>query len=249
MGAKMEREGKRKDRSDERAMSAMFGAEAGRSHYIASPKHLPRVASDDNRIKPAELCKIYALRDEGSSLSAAMAGVPRDLLLKHGSKKRKTEPELPGWHDFDEEDWTNHTGRGLLRYINAGLRSEVNMTTDDAFPITRINGISVYLLCRDILERLWRKAEKALRSPKEIAMRRFMEGDIHPRAAGKGSAVIATIMDVIDGGGRTQTVTKGGKMYKMKMQEPTDMMKWVMEAILEATEGKEDPKAYLWKHL
>lgn len=179
-----------------------------------------------------------------------MSALPKDLFQKRGSKKRKqAEADFPGWQDFDEEDWTNHTGRRVLRYINADLRCEISMTIDDAFPITHTNGVSVYLLCRDILERLWKKSEKEMYSPKEIVTRRLLDGDTPPRAAIRGSAVLGSIMDAVDGGGETKTVLKVGKMCKMRMKDPASMMRWIMEAIVETTEGKEDYKAYMWKHL
>ena len=242
-----------------------FHADIGKSHVIGDPKHLPQAWGKDRRIKPEDLSKVYNMHSRDFHM---YAGWPKDreavgAVFGRKSKKAKrsinNEPgkriwgpndDRPSDHDFDEEDWTMHAGRNMMRLVNDNLRDEINILDDDAFPLTRVNAFAVYVLLHDILRRVAQKAEQDFASTNDQAKFEMLRQATFPRAAGVAGAMISTMMDFVDGEGKSEVKMKGRDGRKMIFfTDSSVMLNWVAEALVEATEGKDLPEHYMWKHV
>jgi hypothetical protein len=264
LGAKLEKIRGRNGRENMPPRPA-FDGDIGKRHVIGNPKHLPQVWAEDSRIKPENLSKIYEMHAQDYSMQS---GFPEDdtgsnsLFGRRWKKQKRSDDDEPVkrvWvpkeeresdHDYEEEDWTMHMGRNMMRMINDNLRGEINKLTDDAFPLARVNAFAVYALLHDILKRMVDKSKADLNTEKDLRDFELMAKMTSRRTAGLAGAMIGAMMDVVDGEGKNRMKMKGRNGKTMILaKDPKIIMNWVAEALIEATEGKDLPVQYMWKHL
>lgn len=263
LGGKIERHRDRQER-EKTNRRLNLNADIGRSHVISGPTILPAALAEDRRIQPGKLSKLYDLRSAHYHFRAALQQDERaikSIFFGPSTKEKRSDgnaQEKPvrasndvHASDFDydgENDWT-HTGRELMRLVNRNLRGEIDKLTDNAFPLARVDPFAVYALLNDILSRVVDKMKQDL-SEKELIECEMMRPTTNPRVAGTAGAVISAMMDVVDGEGKGGVKVKGpdGKQVLFK-KGFRDFAKWVAEALVEATEGKDLPEQYMWKHI
>lgn len=233
------------------------GAEAGRSHFIATPKHLPHLGAQDRRIKPEELSKVYMAHLDFFRLQPMLSKCDKNAFGPRWAKKKRSSSEKvwgpgPAYasdKDYDEEDWTTHGGRNTIRRINHELRGEINLLDEDSFPPVRVNGFAVYSLFRDIHNRLWTENKHRYISAQFLDCPDAGATFERLTVTAGGAVIIGALMDFVDGEGKNSFKFDGNQVHYKQGEKPVLMMEIVADAILRATEGKDQSEQYLWKHM
>lgn len=233
------------------------GAESGRSHFIAAPARLAWLGAEDSRIKPEELSKVFMAHLDLFRLQPMLSRCDKDAFGPRWAKKQKTNSEKvwgpgPAYgsdKDFDQEDWTTHEGRNTIRKINHELRGEINLLDEDSFPLVRINSFAVYSLFRNIHDRLWTENRHRYTSLQTLDHADAGALFERLRAIRGGAMIIGAMMDQVDGTGKASLKLRDNQIRYKLGEEPVVMMESVANAILGATQGKDQAKQYLWKHM
>jgi len=147
--------------------------------------------------------------------------------------------------DYDEEDWTTHEGRNTILKINHELRGDIKLLDEESFPLVRVNSFAVHSLFRDIHNRLWTEDKHHYTSAQFLdcpdAGAKFERLTV---TAG-GAVIIGAMMDFVDGKGKNSSKFDGNQVQYKQGVKRVLMMEIGVDAILRATEGKDQPEQYL----